>query len=234
MARRAERQYNSRLQLVARAIKAIFKTHELGSPESIAALVKQLITYSAIIDPWAKATAASMLADVSRRNEKAWKEQGQEIGRGIRQVIAETPVGAAMREMLAEQVTLIKSLPLDAAKRVHEMVQEGIPLGTRSTEMAKKILETSNIPTWRARLIARTEVSRAATTLTQVRAQAIGSEGYIWRTSRDGDVRETHQEMEGKYVRWDSPPKTDASLPPYHAGKGPNCRCHPEPVLPDY
>lgn len=175
-----------------------------------------------------------MIADVARRNEKAWRSHGEALGKGLRRTIEETPVGGVYRDLLTSQVGLIQSIPLQAAERVHEAVQENLFASTRSTELAKEILKTQDIPVWRAKLIARTETSRASTVLTQARATAIGSEGYIWRTSKDYDVRDTHKKMEGKYVRWDTPPKTDESLAPYHAGCGPNCRCYPEPVLPDY
>lgn len=164
-----------------------------------------------------------MLADVSRRNEAAWRDNSLDIGRGLQQVIRDTPVGAVYRGLLVEQVDLIKSLPLRQAEHVHELVQKGLLASTRSTDIAKTIMESSAIPLWRAKLIARTEVSRAAVTLTQARAQAIGSPGYIWRTSEDGAVRPTHRLVANTYVPWDQPPKTDESLDPYHAGCGPNC-----------
>ena len=50
----------------------------------------------------------------------------------------------------------------------------------------------------RANTIARTEVSRASTMFTQARAEAIGSDGYIWRSSEDSDVRDEHKELNGK------------------------------------
>lgn len=205
-----------------------------GTVDAVQPLVDALNKYAETLEPWAVSVANYMLADVSRRNEAAWREHGEEIGRALRRTINETPVGHAMRNLLADQVGLIQSLPRKAAENVHTLVQEGIFHSERSTTIAARILESSSIPEWRAKLIARTEVSRAAVTLTQVRAQAIGSEGYIWRTVRDGDVRPTHVKMEGKYVRWTHPPKTDKSLDPYHAGCGPNCRCYPEPVLPEY
>lgn len=216
-------------------VKAIFQGFDVdGSIQSTGPLIKALTQYAETIEPWAASVARYMLADVNRRNEKAWRDHGDDIGRALRSEIAAAPVGDVFRSLLFEQVTLIKSLPLEAAGRVHEMVQEGMFTSTRSTTMAKTIMEGADIPLWRAKLIARTEVSRAAVTLTQVRAQSIGSEGYIWRTSRDGDVRPTHVEQEGKYILWNKPPKTDKSLDPYHAGCGPNCRCYPDPVLPEY
>jgi SPP1 gp7 family putative phage head morphogenesis protein len=207
---------------------------DIESKVKEAPLIKALESYAKLIEPWAVSVASYMIADVNQRNKKAWKEAGNEVGRSLRKEIEETPVGGVMRGLLAEQVALIKSLPLEAAERVHEAVQEEMPKGTRSTTIAARILEQQDVPVWKAKMIARTEVSRAAVTLTQARAEMIGSTGYIWRTVGDYDVRKTHQKMNGKFVPWSKPPKTDKSLPPYHAGSGPNCRCYPEPVFPDY
>ena len=223
-------------RVVSQTVKSLH-----GGPGYVAAGSKEfkrvtqaLENYGTIIAPWAQSVAEYMLADVARRNEKAWVEHGREMGVEFKKQIQQTGIGHAYRALMAEQVTLIQSIPLDAAEKVHEMVEQGLHTSERSAQIAKRVMELADMPMWRAKLIARTEVSRSAVTLTQVRAQNLGSHGYIWRTSRDGDVRPTHKEMEGVYVPWDHPPKTDKSLSPYHAGCGPNCRCWPEPVLPEY
>lgn len=219
---------------VAKQVGAIVKGFASDDPATIAQLLRSLKEYARLITPWAAAVGKYMLADVNVRNERAWRQHGVDLGRALRDEIRHTPTGALFRGLLAEQVTLIQSLPLEAAERVHEIVQGEMPRGTRSTTIAKQILASSDIPKWRAKMIARTEVSRAAVMLTQARAQAIGSTGYIWRTVGDSDVRESHKKLSGKFIRWDRPPKTDKSLDPYHAGCGPNCRCYAEPVLPDF
>lgn len=196
-------------------------------------IMRALEGYATIIGPWAQSVARYMVADVSRRNLKAWQEQGKEMSRALRAEIEHAPTGMLYTALMDENVRLIRSLPLNAAKRVHDLVMEGRLGGKRHEEMAKEILASGRVSANRATLIARTETSRAAVSLTQARAMFVGSQGYVWRTVKDADVRETHQEMEGVYVRWDSPPKTDKNLAPYHAGCGPNCRCFPEPVLPD-
>ena len=177
-----------------------------------------------------------MLADVSRRNERAWAEHGRDIGRELGAVIRDTPVGGVFRALLRDQVGLIQSIPLDAAERVHASVQKGMLSGERSATLARSLSEQQSIPIWRAKLIARTEVSRASVALTRARAEAIGSKGYIWRTVGDADVRPDHKRMEGEFVPWGLPPSfpSEPTLGAYHAGAGPNCRCYPEPVLPDY
>jgi SPP1 gp7 family putative phage head morphogenesis protein len=205
-----------------------------GRLDDVPTLVRALQDYSSLLTPWARSVAGYMLADTARRNERQWMQHAKEMGRALRTELTYAPTGALLQEMLEENVSLIKSLPLEAAKRVHEYTLEGLVTSTRAEQISKEILATGEVSEARARLIARTEVARTAAKLTEARARYVGSEGYIWRTSKDGRVRDTHQSMEGKYVPWSDPPKTDKNLAPYHAGCGPNCRCYAEPILPDF
>lgn len=234
MARGAEAGYNSRLQQVVRQIDAIIKGyHPDGIIQDRGPLMAALKGYSELIAPWAKSVARFMIADVSNRNARAWREQGDQMSRALRAELAQAPTGMLYGALMDEQVALIKSLPTKAAQRVHELTTQALTTSARADVIAREILQTGKVTAGRARMIARTEVSRTAANLTQARAMYAGSPGYIWRTSKDADVRETHQQQEGKYIPWGNPPKTDKGLAPYHAGCGPNCRCYPDPVLPD-
>lgn len=173
-----------------------------------------------------------MLADVDRRNERAWKQAGKEIGRELRNEIMYAPTGQAFTMLLNEQVQLIKSLPTEAGERVQMLTTEALTTGRRASDIAREIMNTEQVTKSRATTIARTEVAKASSVLTEARSRYVGSEGYIWRTAGDGDVRDSHAEMEGKYVRWDSKPLLSDGTRT-HAGQIYNCRCYPEPVLPD-
>lgn len=233
MARAAESNYSSRLRQVARQIDAIVKGLSPDGEVEDSKIIRALTGYADLLTPWAESVARYMVADVSRRNARSWKQTGEEMSRALRVELEQAPTGGIFSALMQEQVTLIKSLPLEAAMRVHKLTTEAKLQGKRPSDVAAEIMRTGEVSASRARLIARTEVSRTASNFTRARAQFAGSEGYIWRTSGDQDVRSTHKAMNGKYVRWDSPPKTDPSLEPYHAGCGPNCRCYPDPVLPD-
>lgn len=234
-ARRAETSYQSKLLGIARQVGVIVDgLAPDGIVRDLSQLLDTLNRYAALIEPWARATAGFMIADVSRRNERLWRQNGARIAASLREEIAGTSQGQVFRELMAENVDLITSLPRKAGERVHKLTQEGLLTGRRAESIAKEIQESGHVTKSRARLIARTEVSRTASKLVEARAIRLGSEGYIWRTSKDSDVRDTHKAMEGKYVRWSTPPKTDPGLDPYHAGCGPNCRCYPEPVFPDF
>lgn len=172
-----------------------------------------------------------MLADVRNRDEAAWNAHAKLISVGMRRELVYAPTGDIYDQLMREQVKLIKSLPLEAAGRVHDIATGLLFKGERPDRLMAEILRTGEVTEARARLIARTETSRAASNFMQARAQWVGSEGYIWRGVRDMRERTSHYEMEGKYVRWTTPPTLDGLTG--HAGCLPNCRCWAEPVLPD-
>lgn len=172
-----------------------------------------------------------MVAEVAQRDERSWFRVANQMGESLRKEIATAPIGNVIRERQAEQVRLITSLPLEAAERVQHMTREGIIKGWRADQIADEIMRTGDVTRSRAILIARTETGRTSTLLTQARAEHVGSDGYFWRTADDSDVRPSHKAMAGKFVAWNAPPTLDGLTG--HAGAIPNCRCFPEPSLPD-
>lgn len=189
--------------------------------------------YSDLIDGWAHRVAEGFALDVARQNEKEWRQYSKTISRELKNLVDNAPVGHVMKSIITEQVNHIKSLPLQAADRVYDIQNkaiEAVVTGGRAEQLANEIMASGDVAKSRATLIARTEIGRASTAFTIARALAVGSEGYIWRTAEDGDVRHSHAQMEGKFVRWDSPPTLDGLTG--HAGTLPNCRCYCEVVFP--
>jgi SPP1 gp7 family putative phage head morphogenesis protein len=229
---KAERQYGRQLRKLARHIGDIVNGFPAGDPAAEPSIRRALVGYADLITAWATTVAQDMLDTVAKENENEWRERTEQMGRLLREQIRRAPVGATMRALLAEQVTLIKSLPIDAAQRVHDLTLRGIETATRPREIAAEIMRTEEVSASKARLIARTEAHRTAEKLTEARARHVGSEGYIWRTAQDGNVRDSHKEMNGKFVRWDSPP-TLSDGTTTHAGQIYNCRCFADPVIPE-
>jgi SPP1 gp7 family putative phage head morphogenesis protein len=232
--------YSRNLEAAARMVGQIIKAHlptlesgEAGWQLALQQMIAALERYSKALDPWAISVARLMLAEVDRREKRAWIEHGREIGRNLLLELENAPTGRAYQEGMQRQVGLITSLPLVAAQRVHELAIGQLYSGLRGKELLEEILKTGNVTVSRAKLIARTEVARASTELTRARAEYVGSPGYIWRTARDVDVRASHKKLEGTFHRWDDPPLCD--YPNYHAHPGQifNCRCYPEVIVPD-
>lgn len=186
--------------------------------------------YSEAIAPWARSVAEKMLARVAKKDENSWAKLGKSIGVELRKELQDAPVGDMLRQFLSEQVELITSLPIEAGERVHKLVMEALTNGQRADEIAKDVLATGKVTESRAKLIARTEVARVASGLTMQRAKHVGVTHYVWRTSGDATVRESHKKMNGAVVPFDAAPEVEPGKR-YHAGMIYNCRCYPEPIL---
>lgn len=222
--RAAERAYERKLRSVAERVRTTLATTKPEQAE------KALREYAELIGPWAAQSAATMLATVDRKNRDSFLREAARAGIDMRILLASPGVGYAVQDRIAENVRLIKSIVTHSADDVAKLVQESMATGMRAEDLAKRIERVGEVSKSRARTIAATEVSKAGTALTRARAESVGSEGYIWRTARDGAVRDSHRMMEGKFVRWDSPPTLDGMTG--HAGEFPNDRCYPEPVIP--
>lgn len=230
-ATKAERFYGSRLRRIAAHIGELVSADPPETPEQSATLLDHLRRYARVITPWANSVAQRMIADVARDDRQAWRARGAEMGRLLHHEIETAPTGQAMQAILAEQVGLITSLPIEAAERVHRLTIEGITNSTRAKEIAAEIMRTGEVTASRAMTIARTEVSRTATTLTKVRAQHVGSTYFEWVIA-DSRARPSHKALNGRTFRWDSPPECD---PGHHALPGCiwNCRCRPRVIFDD-
>lgn len=198
---------------------------EINGPQ----LERQLKEYSKSLEPWARRQAENLLLKISAANRRAMRANARAIGQGTR-LVAEGAVGATAAKLMDEQVELIKSIPLKAAERAQKLALEAVVNGDRASEVAERLMKSSRVGESDAILIARTETARANSVLTQARATAIGSTHYIWRTSQDAAVRESHRKMEGKVEAWNAPPALDDGTQG-HPGTFPNCRCYPEPIF---
>lgn len=231
--KRAELRYGSQLRKVAEHVGAIVRPFAPGDMSQVPTITNLLDAYSNMLRQWAIQTASNMLMDVALQDRNAWMEHAKDMSRGIREEIRNAPTGSVLQELLEEQVGLIQSIPRDAARRVHRLTLEGLENSTRASEIAKEILRTGEVSASRATLIAVTEVSRTAATLTEARARSINSPGYFWVTSHDSDVRADHKDLDGQFIPWDDPPIADKrSGIRAHAGCIWRCRCWAKVVLP--
>ncbi len=226
-ARRPDQTFSRALVRVARIVGQIVR--QFGEHSDMA--VRALQDYGRLIQPWAQSQARQMVATAAQRDAAAWRAHSEAIGTKLRQDVTTGSISQRTQELVGEGAELITSLPFQAAQRVTKLSLEAVVDGRRADEVFDEIMRTGEVTESRARLIARTEVGRAASAITQARAERIGSKGYIWRTIRDRDVRPSHRAMEGQFVAWEEPPTLDGLTG--HAGALPNCRCYAEPVIPD-
>lgn len=132
------------------------------------------------------------------------------------------PVSSAV----TTNVELIKTVPKKHLAGIQKAIMDGIANGDDSYSLKKMVAKVNGQDTRRAKLIARDQLQKLNGSLNQARQQSIGVNGYVWRTSHDERVRQTHKDNDGKKFQWDAPPRGTG-----HPGEDIQCRCVAEPDL---
>jgi SPP1 gp7 family putative phage head morphogenesis protein len=200
-----------------------------------------LLTAPEWLEGYANQAASAMVTHQLAENAKDWRAAAREAGEGRRiyealQRELRGHIGLRYMELVRQNAQLIRSLPLEVAEEVTKQLARRTREGARP-EAAERITLLSHVSRVRARLIARTEVSKAQAALTQARAEDLGLDWYVWETSEDQRVRPSHRKMQSVLVRFDDPPSPEAlagepsTLGHYGAGNAPNCRCYSAPLL---
>lgn len=231
--RKSEIQYRKSLQAIANQINAIVTGSYDGTKASADQISSQLDDYSLLIDDWAEMVGRKMFLQVEREEWNQWRSVSEEISIGLRDVMGNTAVGQVANDIVYRQIQLMKSLPIEASDRVRDIQNRAVQAvinGERPDALYQMIMESGDVASSRAKMIARTEIGRATGALTQARALSIGSEGYWWRIEGAG-TRPSHWNMKDKFVRWDNPPTLDGMTG--HAGCLPNCKCWSEVQIPE-
>jgi len=235
---RAESIYARNLMSVAKGVDNIVKRYDPNDSQSSGDVLKALQDYGKSLRQWAKQEAERMTNEMVAVDEKKWKQQSLKMSKILYDEINKAPIDELMKEYMDEQVVLIRSMPLEAAKRVHKLVLERSRVGgARAQSLVDDIMRIGQVTENRAKLIARTEISKISTGLTKARSETIGADWYVWRTSQDARVRDSHKHMEGVLINWNDPPSPEqlkgikTKLGKYHAGEAPNDRCYPEPII---
>jgi uncharacterized protein with gpF-like domain len=233
--RRVDKAYIQKLVAIARQVGVIIKGFAPeGEVTNLPGLMYSMERYAGVLEPWAETVATRLIQEIDHRDKAAWHALSRQMGQNLREEIENAPTGTLMRQLIANQVDEIKSIPRDAAARVYALATEAHITGARSDKIRAEILATEDVSVARAKMLARTAVATASTTLVESRALYVGSPGYHWRTTKGADVRKDHRELEGTFHRWDDPPVVDKrSGYRSHPGCNANCQCWAQVVLPE-
>lgn len=235
----AESAFYRSLKKVAKTAGHIVESHVTGVHLSNPIeMQKALQDYADLITPWATRQSAKLLDQVQKSNTRAIKNNGVKLVVGLNEQLSDKNfIGALARSLMDEQVALIRSIPIEAGLRAQNIAFEALIHGRRAEpdqdtidELQKQLGLSTEVATSRAKLIAVTETARANASITQARAVSVGADAYEWVTTMDGAERESHAQMNGKIIRYDSPPRlSDGTVG--HAGTFPRCRCWQSPIF---
>jgi SPP1 gp7 family putative phage head morphogenesis protein len=168
----------------------------------------------------------TMASAVKKKNDRAMDLIGIPIHDAAAGVL---PIVAVARE---NNVRLISHATEEWLDDVRDTLDEDEAEGLRVEEIAKHLEQRSDVGAARARLVARDQTLKLASSITQARQVHAGISQYRWSTSKDERVRDMHADLEGQIIDWDDPPVTDKYGNTNHAGQDYQCRCVAIPLLP--
>lgn len=137
-----------------------------------------------------------------------------------------------------KNTSLIQTIGSDYWGRISQAVEDNYA-GTLDKPLIQEIARIGGVSERQAKLIARDQTSKLATSLNEVRQRTNGITKYKWSTRKDtrvvgnpaglypdgNKVHGDHWTREGKEFKWDEPPGDG------HPGQPIQCRCIAKPVL---
>ena len=149
------------------------------------------------------------------------------LGVDIRPLLQDTAIQPLLRQRIAENVDLIKSIPA----RLHQgltddLIAEALDAPFDRARLSKLLENRYRTSGSATRRIARDQTTKLIGQLTEVRHRQATIAEYRWSTSGDERVRPTHVANNGKIFRWDTAPPTG------HPGAEILCRCVAIPIIP--
>ena len=119
------------------------------------------------------------------------------------------------KSWMDDNYTLITSNAKNYVSQINSIVEQGVVNGLGVDKVTEQIFEKTNSLTKKhCKLLARDQIGKLNGQITQAQNEELGLDLYIWDTSMDDRVRESHAVMQGLLCRWD-----DASVCSYDNGK---------------
>nr|DAY66284.1 MAG TPA: Minor capsid component [Caudoviricetes sp.] len=125
-----------------------------------------------------------------------------------------------VNELTVSNIQLIKSIRTQYLDKVQNAVMQAMVQGALNKDLAEQLKKLGKDVESRAMLIARDQSSKLNAALTRARHEDVGVTKYMWSTSGDERVRDSHAEKDGQIFEYANPPADTG-----HPGHDVNCRC---------
>ena len=190
------------------------------------AFSKTASTVKAKVSGIAEALAQTVVSKQGQQSDNQLSAMIQQrTGIDFSGLMSDSVLQEAVDEAVAANISLINSIPQQYLDRVEQAVMASLQAGTLNDTLADELKTIKGVTDSRAKLIARDQLGKINSRLSQVRQQSLGITHYYWSTSHDERVRARHRRWDGDLIAWDSP-TIDG-----HPGQAIQCRCTAIPDL---
>ncbi len=125
-------------------------------------------------------------------------------------------------------ITLCEKAVISYADQTREVFADPEQtIGKRWEDLRDALIDRGVVNESRAELIARDQTLKLNAAINQAHQRSVGVDSYVWSTSGDERVRDSHAELDGQTFRWDAPPE------PGNPGEDFQCRCVALPIIDD-
>lgn len=182
----------------------------------------------------AKPLAENMVKGNAKASKDSLNRSLKELSGGV--TINANIIPAGMKEVakaaIAENISLIKSIPSDYMKQINGAVTRAIVSGGDLKLLAKELKKYDGMTERRAKNIATDQVRKTYNAINKQRMQAVGIKQFMWLHSGGGqNPREDHIEMDGNIYSFDDLPVIDKKTGERGVpGQAINCRCTMKPI----
>lgn len=152
------------------------------------------------------------------------------FGMGVDVYRSEPWLRPLQENWIAQNVTLIKSVPAQYLDQVQGAIRRGVMEGQSIKTISENLQKIEGITENRANLIAADQVAKANAALSEHRMTDLGITEYTWQTVHDERVRPAHAASDGDRLSFAKGNPKDHNLNP---GQPVRCRCWARPVFPD-
>jgi hypothetical protein len=237
------------LEKIRDKILSIFKKYS-DSPFNIPNLLKQ-ITMTEDFQTFTDILAKRFFARCVQKNNDTFRKSF--FGRAyqiFKNLTGDEDLITFIRNQVDEKANLFKSIPIELANSLIPHVNQWALEGKTSKGIFDDLkLKLPDLLDYQIRRIARTEISKTLTDITEFKCGQGNINIYQWKASGgergDGRTRKSHRKMADILVMWGDPPAPEDLFPTYgkngrrykntlghyHAGCCPNCRCVAMPVV---
>jgi SPP1 gp7 family putative phage head morphogenesis protein len=181
--------------------------------------------------------ASKMVNRVTMTNQKKTNNTVKNaIGVDLTNIIASENLTEFVEAQTIQNAELIKSVPQDAINDIRRIVLNGLTEGLRAEEITKQISGTSVNSTFnkmnnRIKTIARTEVAKLNSQITNRRLTNLGIKRAIWDATNDSRTRACHAARDGKEYDIAKGLYSSCDGLTIQPGQEINCRCVAVPIV---
>ena len=125
-----------------------------------------------------------------------------------------------------ENLTLyVKNFSNEEILSLREKVMENTSQGLRAENLEKIIMQSYGVSRRKAKFLARQETSLLVSKYRETNYTSLGLTRYVWMTSHDERVRESHKVLNGKIFFFGEPPVINSNGDRRGPGEDYGCRC---------